>query len=88
MHRTDVMFEDMLKVYSGQAAIFSDLSLQKCYFHKFYFFSDHVYFQLPWFLKRALAEAPKLQKMTMAFRHMFFTGQIFDTGFRMDIFSL
>ena len=39
-----LMFEDMLKVYSGPAAIFSNLSLQKRYFHKFYYFSDHVYF--------------------------------------------
>ena len=29
------MFEDMLKVYSGQAAIFSHFSLQKWYYHKF-----------------------------------------------------
>ena len=73
---------------SGQAAIFSNLSLQKCYFRKFYFSSDHVYFQLLWFLKRAVAEALKLQKMTVTLRHMLFTGQIFDTGFRMDIFCL
>ena len=78
------MFEDMLKVYSSQAVIFSNLSLQKCYFHKFYYFSDNVYFQLPWFLKRAVAEALKLQKMTVTFTHMSFTGQIFDTGFRGD----
>ena len=83
-----LMFEDMLKVYSSQAAIFSNLSLQKCYFRMFYFLSDHVYFQLPWFLKRVLAEALKLQKMTITFRHMFFSGQIFDTGFRMNIFCL
>ena len=57
-----LMFEDMLKVYPGPAAIFSKLILQKLYFHKFYFFSDLVYFQLPWFLKRAVAEALKLQK--------------------------
>ena len=76
----------MLKVYSGQAAIFSTLSLQKCYFHKFYYFSDHVYFQLPWFLKRALAEAMKLQRMTVTLRHMSFTGQIFDSGFRENVF--
>ena len=78
------MFEDMLKVYSGQAAIFSNLSFQKCYFHKYYYFSDHVYhvyFQLPWFLRRAVAETLKLQKMTVTFRHMSFTGQIFNTGF-------
>ena len=50
-------------VYSGPAVIFSNLSLQKRYFHKFYYFSDHVYFQLSWFLKRAVAEALKLQKM-------------------------
>ena len=37
-----LMFEDMFKVYSGQAALFSNFSLQKCYFHKFYYFSDHV----------------------------------------------
>ena len=67
---------------------FSTLSLQKCYFHKFYYFSDHVYFQLPWFLKRAVTEALKLQKMTVIYRHMLFTGQIFDTGFRGDIFYL
>ena len=47
-----------------------------------------MYFQLIWFLKRAVAEALKLQKMTVTFRHMFFTGQILDTGFRMDIFCL
>ena len=40
------MFEAMLKVYSGPTAFFSDLSLQKRYFHKFYYFSDRVYFQL------------------------------------------
>ena len=83
-----LMFEDMLKVYSGQAAIFRNLSLQKCHFHKFYCFSDHVFFQLPWFLKHALAKALKLQKMTFIFRHMFFSGQIFDTGFRLHIFCL
>ena len=83
-----LMFEDMFKVYSGPAASFSNLSLQKRYFHKFYYFSDHVYFQLPWFLKRAVAEALKLQKMTVTFRHMSFTGQIFDTGFKGDVFYL
>ena len=84
-----VMYEDMLKVYSRQAAVFSNLNLQKCYFHKFYYFSDHVYFQLPWFLlKHALAEALKLQKMTDTVRHMSLTGQIFDTGFRRDAFYL
>ena len=83
-----LMFEDMLKVYSGQAAIFSNLSLQQCYFHKFYYFSDHVYFQFPWFLKRAVAEALKLQKMTVTYRHMLLTRQIFDTDFRGDIFYL
>ena len=83
-----LMFEDMLKCCSGQAAIFSYLSLQKCYFHKFYYFSDHVYFQLPWFLKRAVAEELKVQNMTVTYRHMLFTGQIFDTRFRGDIFYL
>ena len=83
-----LMFEDMLKVCSGQAAIFRNLGLQKCYFHKYYYFSDHVYFQLPWFLKRAVTEALKLQKMTATHRHMLFTSQIFDTGFRGDIFYL
>ena len=83
-----LMFEDMLKVYSGPTAIFSNLSLQKRYFHKFYYFSGHVYFQLPWFLKRAVAEALKLQKMTVTFRHMSFTGQIFNTGFKGDVFYL
>ena len=83
-----MMFEDMLKVYSSQAAIFSNLRLQQCYFHKFYYFSDHVYFQLPWILKRAMAEALKLQKMIVTYRHMLCTGQIFDIGFRGDIFYL
>ena len=85
-----LVFEDMLKVYSGPAAIFSNLSLQKRYFHKFYYLSDHVYFQLPWFLKYAVAEALELQKMTVTctFRHMSFTGQIFDTGFKGDVFYL
>ena len=82
-----LMFEDILKVCSGQAAIFSNLGLQKCYFHKYYYFSDHVYFQLPWFLKRAEAEALKLQKMTNTFSHKFFTSQIFDTCFRGDLFG-
>ena len=82
------MFKDMLKVCSGQAAIFINFSLRKCYFHKFYYFSDHVYFQLPWFLKRAVAEALKMQQMTVTYRHMLFTGQIFETGFRGDIFYL
>ena len=81
-------FEDMSKVYSGQAVISRNFILQKCYFHKFYFFSDHLYLQLPWLLKRALAEALKLQKMTVTFRNMFSTGQIFDAGFRMDTFCL
>ena len=62
-----LMFEVMTKVYSGPAAIFSNLSLQKRYFQKFYYFPDHVYFQLPWFLKRAVAEALKLQKMAVTF---------------------
>ena len=60
--------------------------MQKSYFHKFYYFSDHAKFKLPWFLKRAVAEALKLQKMTVTFRHMFFTGQIFDTAFRGEIY--
>ena len=83
-----LIFEDMLKVCSGQAAIFCNLSLQKCYFHKFYYFSVHVYFQLPWFLKRRMAEALKLRKMSVTYRQILFTGQIFDTGFRGDIFHL
>ena len=33
-----------------------------------------------------MAEALKLQKMTVTFRHMFFTGQIFDTAFRGEIY--
>ena len=82
------MFEDMIKIYSGPAAIFSILSLKKRYFHKFYYFSAYVYFQLPLFLKRAVAEALKLQKMTVTFRHMSFTGQIFNTGFKGDVFYL
>ena len=87
MHLTYMlMLEDMIKVYSGHAAIFSNLSSQKCYFHKFYYFSDHVFFQLPWFLKRAVAKELKLQKMTITFRHLCFTGQIFVTGLRGDIF--
>ena len=57
-----MMFEDMFKVYLGQVAIFSNLNLQKCYFHKFYYFSDHVYIQLPLFLNHAVAEAIKLPK--------------------------
>ena len=83
-----LMIEDMLKIYSGQAAIFSNLILQKCYFHKFYYVSDHVYFQLPWFLKRAEAETLKLQNMTVTVRRMSITGQIFDTGFTGDVFHL
>ena len=83
-----LMFEDMLKVYSGQASFFCNLSLQKCYFHKFYYFSYHVYFQLPWFLKRPVGEALKLQKMTVTVMHMSFTCQIYDTGFRGDVFYL
>ena len=83
-----LMFENMLKVDSGPATVFSILSLQKRYFHKFYTISDHVYFQLPWFLKRAVAETLKLQKMTITFWHMSFTGQIFDTGFKGDVFYL
>ena len=79
-----LMFEDILKVCLGQAAIFSNLGLQKCFFHNYYYFSDHVYFQLPWFLKRAVAEALKLQKMTVTFSHKFFTSQIFDTCFQED----
>ena len=50
--------------------------------------TDHVYFELPWFLKRAVAEALKPSKMTVTFRHMFFTGQIFDTGFRVVVFYI
>ena len=83
-----LMFEDMLNVYSDQVAILSNLSLQQCYFHEFCYFSDHVNFQLPWFLKHAVAEALKLQKVTVTYRHMLFTGQIFDAGFRGDIFYL
>ena len=83
-----LMFEDMLKVYSGLAALSSNLSLQKHYFHKFYYFSDHVYLQLPCFLKRAVAEALKLQKTAVTFRRMSFTGQIFDTGIKGGVFYL
>ena len=82
-----LMFEDILKVCSGQAAIFSNLGMQKCYFHKYYYFSDHVYFQLPLFLKRVVAEALKLQKMTVRFGFKFFTSQTFDTCFRGDLFG-
>ena len=81
-----LMFGDVLKVCSGQAAIFSNLGLQKCYFHNYYS-SDNVYFQLPSFLKRAAAEALKLQKMTVTFSHKFFTSHIFDTCFRGDLFG-
>ena len=83
-----LVFEDMLNICSCQAAIFSNLNLQKCYFHKFNCISDHVYFQFPWFQKHAMAEALKMQKMTVTYRHILFTGQIFDTGFRGDIFYL
>ena len=83
-----LMFEDMLKVYSGPAAIFSNLSLQRRCFHKFYYFSDHVYFQLPWVLKPAVAEALKLPKITVTFRHISCTGQIFGTGFKGDVVYL
>ena len=61
------MIEGMLQVYSGYAAIFSNFDFKKCYFHKFYYFSDHVYFQLPLFRRRAVAEALKLQTMTVTF---------------------
>ena len=76
-----LMFEDMLKVYSGQAAIFRNLSLHSAIFTSFTISLT----MLPWFLKRAMAEALKLQKMTLTYRYMLFTGQIFDTGFRGDI---
>ena len=76
-----LVFVGMLTIYSGHFAILSNVSLQKCYFQKYYYFTDHVYVQLPWFLKRAVAEALKLQKMTVTFRHKFFTGLIFDIGF-------
>ena len=82
---------DVLRYVKGlfrSGCHFSNLSLQKRYFHKFYYFSDHVYFQLPWFLKRAVAEALKLQKMTVTFRHISFTCQIFNTGFKGDVFYL
>ena len=36
-----------------------------------------MYFQLPWFQKRAVAKERTLQKMTVTVRHMSFTGQIF-----------
>ena len=83
-----LMFEDMLKIDSGHASSFSNLSLQKFYFHKLYYFSDQMSFQFPWFLKRAVADALKLQKMTVTVKHLLFTGQMFDTGFRGDIFCL
>ena len=54
-----LIFEDLLKVYSGHAAIFNNLNLQRCFFHKFYYFCDPVHFQLPWYLKHAVAEASK-----------------------------
>ena len=37
-----LMFEDMLTVYSGHAASFSDLSLQKCFFQSFTNLSKRV----------------------------------------------
>ena len=86
-----LMFGDILKVYASHAVSFSKffyLILQRCYFHKFSYFSDNMYFQLPWILKRAVAKALKLKKMTAIFRHRFFTGQIVHTGFREDIFCL
>ena len=82
-----LMFKDMLTVYSGHSATFSNFSLKSAIFTSFTIsLTMTVYFQLPWFLKGAVAKALKLQKMTVAFRHMYFTGQIFDTGFRGDIF--
>ena len=52
----------MLKVYSGEAGIFSYLSLQKGYFYKLYYLSDRVYFQLPWFLKCAFDRGTEAAK--------------------------
>ena len=80
MHYTHFDFQRYVNVLFRSRCNFSNLSLRKCYFHKFYYLYDHVYFQLSWFLKREVAEAFKLQKMTVTFRHMFFTGLILVTG--------
>ena len=58
-----LMFEGMLKVYVGHAAIFNNLDWKKCYFYKFYYFSDHVYFKLPWFRLRAVAESAEARNI-------------------------
>ena len=37
---------------------------------------------------KACGEALKLQKMAVTFKHISFTGQIFDKGFKGDVFYL
>ena len=64
------MFNDMLKFYSGHAAIFSNLSCKSAIFTSFTISLTMCNFQFSWFLKRAVAEALKLQKMTVTFKHI------------------
>ena len=71
-------------VKSGQAAIFDNLDEKESYFLNFYFFSDYMYFQLPWFQQRASAQVLNMQKMEIILSHKHHNGQICNTGFRRD----
>lgn len=73
------MFSDVLNV------ILVTLPFSAAIFTSFTNFSDHVYFPLQ---HCAVAEATKLQKMTVTLSHQFSTSQIFDTDFWGDIFYL
>ena len=75
-------------VKSGQAAIFDNLDWKESYFLNFYFFSNYMYFQLPWFQQRASAEVLNTKKMEITLSHKHHNGQIFHTGFRRDTIPL
>ena len=83
-----LVFQDMSMVKSGQAAIFENLDKKESYFLKFYFFSDYMYFQLPWFQQRAVADVLNMQKMKITLSHKHHNGQIFYTSFRTATISL
>ena len=83
-----LVFHDMYMVKSGQAAIFDNFDLKESNFINFHFFSDCMYFQLPWFQQRAVADVLNMQKMKITLSHKHHDGQTFYTGFRRDTISL
>ena len=78
--------ENILKVYSGQAAIVCNLSLQKCFFLKVLLFLSPCVLSVAMVSKACDGRSTEAAKMTVTFRHMSFTGQMFENGFCGDVF--